>query len=379
MKSITILGSTGSIGTQCLDVIRRHGDRFRVVGLLAGFNHDLLAEQIEEFRPLLAGLVKTTQEPRLPSDWTGKFIHGPDAPMAVATMPSADTVVVATVGAAGLSPTMEAIAVGKDIALANKEVLVMAGDLVMDAVRERGVQLLPIDSEHSAIFQCLAAGRRQDVKDIILTASGGPFREWEPERIKHATPDDALAHPTWEMGPKITIDSATMFNKGLEIIEAHHLFDLPVDRIRVLIHPQSIVHSMVEFCDGSVIAQLGTTDMRTPIQLALSYPERLPAAVKPLDFAALTGLEFIEPDPERFPCLGLARRAALAGGTLPAFLSVVNEELVRAFLERRIGFGSISDLMVKAMDRHQPAQSYSLDTIHEVDREARAVVEGLLR
>lgn len=326
----------------------------------------------------MAGLLEVPQPFPLPSDWTGELISGPEAPVAVATLVEADVVVVATVGAAGLKPTMEAIAAGKDIALANKEVLVMAGDLVMAAVRDHGVRLLPIDSEHSAILQCLAAGRRDEVQSIILTASGGPFLDWDIERIEHATVDDALRHPTWKMGHKITIDSATMFNKGLEIIEAHHLFDLPVDRIRVLIHPQSIVHSMVEFCDGSIIAQLGTTDMRTPIQLALSYPERLPAVASRLDLGALSALEFSEPAPERFPCLGLARQAALTGATLPAFASVVNEELVRAFLAGRISFGGVSRLMEEAMGRHQVIEPYTLETIHKVDREARAVVEDLL-
>jgi 1-deoxy-D-xylulose-5-phosphate reductoisomerase len=378
MKSVAILGSTGSIGTQCLDVVRRHGDRFRVVGLLAAQNHRLLAQQIDEFRPRLAGLLKAPPDSSLPSSWKGELISGPGAPMAIATISEADLVVVATVGAAGLEPTMAAIAAGKDIALANKEVLVMAGDLVMAAVRDRGVRLLPIDSEHSAILQCLEAGRRDEVQSIILTASGGPFLEWDSRRVEHATIDDALRHPTWKMGHKITIDSATMFNKGLEIIEAHHLFDIAVDRIRVLIHPQSIVHSMVEFCDGSVIAQLGTTDMRTPIQLALSYPERLPAVAARLDFGGLSALQFSEPDPQRFPCLALARQAALTGATLPAFASVVNEELVRAFLAGRIGFGTVSRLMAEAMGRHKVIEHYSLQTIREVDREARAVVQDLL-
>ncbi|HOE09953.1 MAG TPA: 1-deoxy-D-xylulose-5-phosphate reductoisomerase [bacterium] len=378
MKSIVILGSTGSIGTQCLDVIRQHKDRFRVLGLAAGANGRLLAKQVEEFRPRVCGLVEAKEPTPLPADWEGEFLSGPEVLSALAVLPEADMVVVATVGAAGLDPTLQAIASGKDIAIANKEVLVMAGDLAIAEARKHAVRLLPIDSEHSAVLQCLTAGRREEIRSIILTASGGPFRRWDVERIPYATPEDALAHPTWDMGPKITIDSATMFNKGLEIIEAHHLFDLPVDRIHVLIHPQSIVHSMVEYCDGSVIAQLGTTDMRTPIQLALSYPERLPAPAEPLDLTQLAGLEFMEPDMERYPCLELAREAAHIGGTMPAFLSVVNEELVAAFLGHRIGFGAIPDLMAQAMERHTPIQDYSLQTIHETDREARMVARGLM-
>jgi len=378
MKSIAILGSTGSIGTQCLDVIRHHRDRFRVVGLAAGRNRRLLWRQIEEFQPILAGIQDDRETPDPPKGWTGELIKGPESILRVAEMDEAHLVVASTVGAAGLEPTLRAISLGKDIALANKEVLVMAGDLMMEATRSRKVRLLPIDSEHSAVFQCLSSGKPSEVQSIILTASGGPFLEWDIERIENASPEDALNHPRWKMGDKITVDSASMFNKGLEIIEAHHLFGVPVDQIRVLIHPQSIVHSMVEFCDGSIVAQLGTTDMRTPIQLALSYPDRLPATAKRLGLSDMARLEFLDPDPDRFPCLRLAREAAATGGTMPAFLSVANEELVRAFLSRRIKFGAVPDLMERAMRKHEAIKSYTLEILQEVEREARTAVKRLI-
>ncbi len=378
MKSIAILGSTGSIGTQCLDVIRRHRDRYRVVGLTAGRNHELLLKQIEEFRPDIAGIQGDLDLSRLPTDWEGELIRGPEACLRIASMEAADLVVVSTVGAAGLEPTIEAISNGKDIALANKEVLVMAGDLVMEQVRRQKVKLLPIDSEHSAVFQCLTAGDPSEVDSIILTASGGPFLEWDIDRIRDASPEDALNHPRWKMGDKISIDSASMFNKGLEIIEAHHLFGVSVERIRVMIHPQSIVHSMVEFCDGSLIAQLGTTDMRTPIQFALSYPDRLPATADRLGLDSLARLEFREPDAQRFPCLRLAREAAALGGTMPAFVSVANEELVQAFLSEKIKFGSVPALMEQAMERHRVIDTYTLDTLRETDTEARSTIRELI-
>lgn len=377
MKRVALLGSTGSIGTQTLDVVRRHPDEFQIVTLATGSKAELLEQQVAEFHPLHVGLLaedRVTAGLRASRD----FYSGSNALLELAGLDDADVVVIATTGAVGLLPTMAALRAGKRVTIANKEVLVMAGDLVMAAAREHGGELIPIDSEHSAILQCLTAGRHEEVEAIILTSSGGPFRGRSFEAMAEATVKDALNHPTWSMGPKITIDSATLFNKGLEIIEAHHLFLQPYNRIQVVIHPQSIVHSMVEFRDGSIIAQLGDTDMRTPIQFAMSFPDRLPPSAKRLKIEELTELTFSKPDTTAFPCLRLAREAGETGGTLPAFTSVVNEELVDAFLKEKIRFGEIPIFLERAMNRHEPRSNYTLEEIVEVEREARRMALELI-
>ena len=377
MKRIALLGSTGSIGTQTLDVIRTHPDAFELVTLATGSNAELLEQQAREFEPQHVGLIAVDRAtPYLTS--LPDFRCGPQTLVELAGLDDADVVVIATMGAVGLLPTMEALRAGKRVTIANKEVLVMAGDLVMATAEECGGELIPIDSEHSAIFQCLAAGTHDEVEQILLTSSGGPFRGRRPEDMANATVEDALNHPTWSMGPKITIDSATLFNKGLEIIEAHHLFRQPYDRIQVIVHPQSIVHSMVEFRDGSIVAQLGATDMRIPIQFAMTFPERLPPSAKRLSIEDFSQLTFELPDPETFPCLRLARDAGEAGGTSPAFASVANEELVDAFLNRRIRFGGIPILLERAMERHNPQRNYTLEDIVAVDAEARRVTRELI-
>ena len=374
-KRIVILGSTGSIGTSTLDVVRRFPERFVVRALTAARNIERLAEQVVAFRPEMAVVLDAeganALRQRLPQGLDVTIGYGSEGYRAAAAEVDADMVVAAMVGAAGLMPTLAAIAAGRDVALANKETLVMAGELVMAQVARRGVRLLPVDSEHSAIFQCLAGSRPADLDRIILTASGGPFRSWPAERFAAIGPQEALRHPNWQMGPKITIDSATLMNKGLEVIEARHLFAVPVGRIEVVVHPQSIVHSMVAFCDGSVMAQLGVPDMRGAIAYALSYPERLPLAQPLPDWAAIGALTFETPDRERFPCLGLAFAAGQAGGTLPAVLNAANEVAVQAFLDRRIGFADIPRLVGQAIESHDPASGTDLDLILAADRWTR--------
>lgn len=302
-----------------------------------------------------------------------EFLTGPDSLIEIVQRCKADVAVIATVGAVGFRPTFEAVRSGMNVALANKEVLAMAGGLLMKSARQAGVSVVPIDSEHSAILQCLQSGRPEEVERIILTASGGPFRGKKPEDFEDMPVEAALRHPTWNMGAKITIDSATLFNKGLEVIEAHHLFSLALDKIDVVVHPQSIIHSMVEFCDGSIMAQLGDADMRTPIQYALSYPERLPRSGRKLNLLEISQLTFYPPDIQSFPCLSLAYQAARTGGTMPAYLSVANEEIVAAYLDGRISFGSIPRLLERSMNRHSPLAEYTLGDIHETDREARRI------
>lgn len=374
MKKVVILGSTGSIGTQCLDVIAQWPDRFRVLGLATHRNASLLMEQANRFSPEHVALMDPgAAQAAEPLRERGVQVHrGLEGLMALATLPQADTVVVATVGAIGLRPTLAAIAQGKAIALANKEVLVMAGELVMREAQRRGTPLLPIDSEHSAIMQCLAGGQKNEIRRIIVTASGGPFRKKSPDEMREITVKQALAHPTWSMGPKITIDSATLMNKGLEVIECYHLFGVPLEQIEVVVHPQSIVHSMVEFVDGSVIAQLASTDMRVPIQYALSYPERLSTHTEYLDLARIGQLTFEPPDPGRFPCLGLAYEALRLGGTAPAVLSVANELAVEAFLSERIGFMDIPRCIERALRERSPVQDPDIDAILECEAETRA-------
>ena len=377
-RRISILGSTGSIGTQTLDVIRDHPDIFEVVGLAGHRNLDLLNRQIEEFRPkrATASLPNTELNTSLGCGWSSEDLNGLTE---IATLEEADTVVVATVGAAGLIPTLAALRAGKNVALANKEVLVMGGDILMAESRRLGRPIIPIDSEHSAILQCLQGENCQTIAKIVITASGGPFREWEVERIKNATVAEALNHPTWAMGRKITVDSATLLNKGLEVIEAHHLFDISVDRIEVVIHPQSIVHSMVEFADGAVIAQMGVPDMKVPIQYALTFPHRLPRKDPTLDLASLGRLTFSHPDYDKFPCLKMSFDACRRGGGYPAVLSVANEVAVAAFLEQRIPFGAISELIAAALNHHVDPIAIDFETILEIDRKTREFVSATIR
>jgi 1-deoxy-D-xylulose-5-phosphate reductoisomerase len=375
MKKISILGCTGSIGVNTLDVIAHHPSAFSVAALAGGRNILLLKRQIERFHPALASVVDAPHAERLrdslPPGCATAVLSGPAGYREVARHGDANMVVSAMVGAAGLLPTLEAIDAGKDVALANKETLVMAGSLVVEKAREKRVRILPVDSEHSAIHQCLAGQRQDDIRRIILTASGGPFRTFSAEQLEAVTPAAALKHPNWEMGRKITIDSASMMNKGLEIIEARWLFDIGIDRIGVLIHPKSIVHSMVEYRDGSVIAQMGIPDMRIPIAYALSFPERLPGREAFLDLIRVGPLEFFEPDMERFPCLRLARDAGKAGGTAPAVLNGANEIAVAAFLEERIRFKDLPAVISEVLERHRTVASPGLDEILEADRWAR--------
>jgi len=381
--AITIVGSTGSIGRSTLAVAERYGDRLRVAGLAAHRNGARLAEQALATRPDVVGLGVPDGEAALRQGlqgYEGKTIIGDEAMSQVAEWDQADTTVIAVVGFAGVRPTLAAIAAGHKVALANKETLVTAGEIVMQAAQQRGVDIVPIDSEHSAVWQCLRAGRRDEVRRIILTASGGPFREWPIAEFDRITPDDALAHPTWKMGPRITIDSATMMNKGFEIIEAARLFGLQPDQIDVVIHPQSIVHSMVEFCDGSIMAQLGATDMTLPIAYALFAPDRPEAAeqMPMLDLGSMRRLDFASPDPERFPALGLARRALMAGGTAPAVLNAADEEAVAAFLNGQLSFTGIHRMVSEALDEHQVVSGPGLKDIEAADRWARLYVNQRL-
>ena len=379
MKRITILGSTGSIGTQTLEVIAANPDRFCVTALTCGRNTALLAKQIAMFRPRLAvterredALALAAQFPQV------TFLYGREGLIEAATA-DCDMVVNALMGMRGLEPTYHAILAGRDIALANKETLVAGGRLVMETVSEKGVRLLPVDSEHSAIFQCLEGNRHRPIKKILLTASGGPFRGFSREELEHVTPAQALKHPNWSMGAKITIDSATMMNKGLEVIEAKWLFDVPAARIQVLVHPQSILHSAVEFADNSVIGQMGVPDMRIPISLALGYPERLENPDAPLDFfGAGSCLTFEKPDLETFTCLGLAYAALQTGGSCPLVLNAANEVLVDAFLQEKIGFLDIPRKLSLILSRHSAAERLDLEGILEIDRQTRAKTRELL-
>lgn len=379
MTRLAILGSTGSIGTSALDVVNAFPDRLQVVSLAAGRNTALLAEQVRRFRPRLVAVEQDEARARLGEalgslqDFT-VVTGGAAGLIEAATHPDVEVVLCATSGTAGLEAVLAAIDAGKTIALANKEVLVMAGAVMMDAARRRGVAILPVDSEHNAIHQCLDGRRVSDVSRLILTASGGPFRRLDAAALERVTPADALRHPTWQMGRKITIDSATLMNKGLEVIEAHWLFELDADRIGVVIHPQSVVHSMVEFRDGSILAQLGVTDMRLPIQYAFSYPERWTAPIAGLNVARLGRLDFEPPDLERFPCLALAYEALRAGGAAPVVLNAANEVAVAAFLEGRVPFSGIPATVAAVLERHGggPAPA-DLAAIREVDGWARAV------
>jgi 1-deoxy-D-xylulose-5-phosphate reductoisomerase len=380
VRSISILGATGSIGASTLDLIRRNRAEWRVVALTARGQAAELARLAREFGAELAVVSDESRLPELREALAGSRIEaaGGTAGLIEAASRGADVTVAAIVGCAGLAPTMAAIEQGGVVALANKEALVSAGEVMTAAVARHGATLLPVDSEHNAIFQCLAGNDPADVRQITLTASGGPLRCWSPEQLRAATPAQAVAHPNWSMGAKISVDSATMMNKGLEVIEAHHLFQVGLDRLRILIHPQSVVHSMVEYRDGSTLAQLGPSDMRVPIASALAWPRRMDTPCAPLDLAAIGELTFLAPDEERFPATRLAREAAAAGGAAPAVLNAANEVAVAAFLAGQIAFTDISALVAQTLDRDLPAAPRNLDDVLAVDAEARAKAAEML-
>ena len=384
---ITVLGATGSIGVSTLDVISRHPDRFEVVALTGHARIEALAEQCRRFRPAYAVVGDPEAAKRLTGmlddDAVTEVLHGPRALCEVACLPEIDAVMAAIVGAAGLPPTLTAARAGKRVLLANKEALVMAGAVFMAEVHRAGALLLPIDSEHNAIFQSMPgdyAGNmaRGGVRRILLTASGGPFRETPVEQLQSVTPAQAVAHPNWSMGRKISVDSATMMNKGLEVIEAHWLFNAPADRIEVVIHPQSVIHSLVDYADGSVLAQLGNPDMRTPIAHALAWPERIDSGVAPLDLFAIGQLNFDRPDGKRFPCLDLAYRALRAGGNSAAVLNAANELAVEAFLDGRLPFLAIADTIAATLDQVPRAELPDLEAVLDADRQARLVAAEIL-
>lgn len=378
-KRLTILGSTGSIGRSTLEVVRRYPDRFQIVALAAHANVDLLARQIEEFRPAYVAVTNEAAGARLRAMrppvtlWTG-----PDALEAAAVVES-DVVLCAVVGAVGLRPLLAAIDAGRRVAVANKEPFVIAGRLVMERAAQRGVDLLPVDSEHNAIFQCIQGYRREDIRCVHLTASGGPFYGRPRAALRDITPEQASKHPTWDMGTKISVDSATLMNKGLEIIEAMWLFGLQERQIEVLIHPQSVVHSLVEFTDGNILAHLGVTDMKVPILFALTWPERVQCPMGRLDLTALRELTFAAPQFDEFPCLAYAREAAAEGGTAPAVLNAANEAAVEAFCGHRIAFLQISEVVRRVRDNCPAAQRYDLDTIIDADARARGHAERVVR
>lgn len=384
MPSLTIIGSTGSIGCQTLEVVDQFPG-FNVVGLAAFRNIQRLAEQIRKYNPSAVALIDSKQKDALKAlvpNWQGELLLGTDGLDALAARDDYNTLVSAVVGAVGIGPTLTAIRQRKTIALANKETLVSAGSIVMEEARRHRVSIYPVDSEHSAIFQCLEGRQRNDLRRIYLTASGGPFRTMPRERIEEVGPNDALAHPTWSMGGKITIDSATLMNKGLEVIEAHWLFDVPYDEIEVIVHPQSIVHSMVELHDGSILAQLGPADMRLPIQLALTYPQRRSNSFQRVHPFVFKRLDFEAPDFERFPCLSLAYAAGRKGGTMPAVLNAANEKAVEAFLHNQIKFYDISRLVETMMNEHDRKDwkaNPQLDEILAVDQWVRTEFSRWLR
>lgn len=372
MKNVVLLGSTGSIGTSTLKVAEDLPEHIRLVGLAAGNNAELLLEQTRKHQPQAISISDPAKAKELRNLGTGAEVHaGAEGLLKLATLPGADIVLIAIVGTAGLQPALAAIRAGKDIAVASKEILVMAGETVMGEARKHGVRVLTVDSEHSAIFQCLDGKPSDSVRRLWLTASGGPFRKTPKEEFPSITVERALKHPSWVMGRKITIDSATLFNKGLEMIEARWLFDVEMARVSVVVHPQSVVHSMVEFVDGSMLAQLSTPDMCLPIQYALTYPDRAPSERVQTNLAKLGSLTFEEPDTERFPALNLARRAGEVGGTLPAVLNAANEVAVEAFVNRQVNFPQISEIVQRTMDRHAVVSHPTLDQILEADTWAR--------
>ncbi len=378
MKNIVILGSTGSIGRSTLNVVSRYPDRFNIIGLTAGKNISLLKEQIERFKPDVVAVSDENAYRELVSSLPNagvRILSGTEGICDVARMSGVDIVISAIMGAAGLLPTISAISEGRTIGIANKETLVMAGSFVMSEAKKHNAALLPVDSEHSAVFQCIQGYKKSDVKKIILTASGGPFAGKTAEELKRVSPEDALKHPNWNMGRKITIDSATLMNKGLEVIEAHYLFETPPDKIEVLIHPQSIIHSIVEFNDNTYLAQLSRPDMQGPIAYALSFPDRLYDVMPPLDWElfsrASCGLTFQKPDNVTFPCLSMAYSALKSGGTMPAVLNASNEMAVAAFLDKVISFNDIPVIIKKVMDAHMPQDAHDLNAILDADKWAR--------
>jgi 1-deoxy-D-xylulose-5-phosphate reductoisomerase len=391
-KRVVILGATGSIGESALKVARDIPERMEIVGLAANSNAEKLAATANETRAPFVCLVNETKIDilRRTLEYKPRIFSGDAGLCEIASLTDADMVLVAIVGTGGLRPALTALEAGKDLAVASKEILVMAGEIVMREARENGVHVLPVDSEHNAIFQCLGGKRStldsesftldvSDVRRIILTASGGPFRETPRKDFDSITPEQALKHPTWNMGPKITIDSATLFNKGLEMIEAHWLFDVEMKRVEVVIHPQSIVHSMVEFTDGSTLAQLSYSDMCFPIQYAVTWPDRVPNTLPPLDFSKLSKLEFFTPRYEDFPALNLARRAGETGGTLPAVMNAANEIAVAAFLDRQVRFQQIWNVVEEVMNRHKAIAHPNLDAILEADQWARNEAQGCVK
>ena len=395
MRHICVLGSTGSIGVNTLNVVREHPDMFSIQALTAHSNVEILAQQCQEFQPELAVVGSAPAAQTLEAKLANlgirtKVAYGADALINAATLSSVNTVMAAIVGAAGLLPTIEAAKAGKRILLANKEALVMSGDIFMSAIKESGAELLPIDSEHNAIYQCLPDANtsnggsrgfydRLGVSEILLTASGGPFRNATLAELQHVTPAQACAHPNWVMGRKISVDSATMMNKGLEVIEAHYLFGLDSQFIQVLIHPQSVIHSMVRYVDGSVIAQLGQPDMKTPIAYSLAWPHRIEAGVEALDFMRLKGLSFEEADHQRFPCLALAYKAMEMGGVMPTVLNAANEVAVTAFLDEKLKFLDISHIVEQTLTRFKPYPASSLESILNADKEARVIAQEALK
>ncbi|MFZ5875245.1 MAG: 1-deoxy-D-xylulose-5-phosphate reductoisomerase [Nitrospirota bacterium] len=381
-KRLIILGATGSIGRAALDVAAAFPEEFEIAALSAGRGGDAFERQIKSVRPRIASVASEAEAARLRTRCAGvstEILGGPDAAATVARDADGELVVSAIVGAAGLLPTLAAIRAGKTVALANKETMVMAGALVTAEAARRGVAILPVDSEHSAIFQALAGQRGEDVRRLILTASGGPFWDAPSDRLGRVTREDALRHPNWSMGPKITIDSATLMNKGLEVIEAHWLFGIPADRIDVVIHRQSVVHSMVEFCDGSVLAQMGVADMRGPIAYAMSHPRRLPLPLAPLDVVGRGELTFEAPDTSRFPCLEHGYAALRTGGTMPAALNAANEEAVAAFLDGRIGFLAIAETIERVLNETNPGSASTVDDVLGADATARRAARRILK
>jgi 1-deoxy-D-xylulose-5-phosphate reductoisomerase len=383
VKKIAILGSTGSIGVNALDVVSKHPGRLEVVALAAGRSLDVLKGQVERFRPKIVSVLDRELAGRLKamlgSAPLPDILWGDEGVRSVASAPGAEMVLSAIVGAAGLVPTLEAIEAGKDIALANKETLVTAGALVVEKARSKGVRIIPVDSEHSAVFQCMEGNGQGSVGRVILTASGGPFLRTPREMLERVRISEALNHPNWKMGKKITIDSATMMNKGLEVIEAHWLFGVDYDRIDVVIHPQSIVHSLVEFVDGSVMAQMGLPDMRGPISYALFYPERTPGGFPSFNLSEVRPLEFLPPDPDRFPCLRLGYEAGRAGGTMPAVMNAANEVAVTSFLEEKVSFTAIARVIEEVMSRHAPVGISNLEAVLSADAWARNQAEEILK
>ena len=382
MKKLAILGSTGSIGVNALEVIAKYPDRFQVVALAGGDNLPKMEEQILQFHPNLVSVRRSDAARDLQERLRGnsvRILSGTDGLIAAASHSEADMVVSALSGSIGLLPTLAAIRAKKNLAIANKESLVMAGEILLEEARAKGIQILPIDSEHSAIFQAMAGHRKEDIKRIILTASGGPFLLTPPERLKEVTPEEALKHPQCRMGKKVTIDSASLMNKGLEVIEAHWLFGVSPSQIEVYIHPQSIVHSMVEYKDGSVVAQMAVPDMRGPIAYALSYPERLELDLPSLDLSAMETLSFCPVEADRFPALGLAYQALEQGATMPTVLNAADEIAVEAFLQKKLGFLQIPRLIQETMDRHHPKDPKSLDSILQADAWAREEAQKLIK